>query len=112
MKRTIWTKVDVNNFMRMGGDIHSSYVISTEIEPVEIKKVKGIEFFSWFTPNHNRRLSEGVTGGIIADSFEDMESAIKGCPKSFLIEQIDLIKSDLIDCKKISNADFFKLYRY
>lgn len=112
MKRTIWTVAKKYSFMTMGGDLSATYAILTEVEPIEVRKVKGIDFFLFKTPKGNHRLAESISGGIIAENFEDMLSAIKGCPKSFLIEQIELGKSLLTEPKMLSNEDFFKLYKY
>lgn len=109
MKRTVWTMFK-SSFMMMGGDPY--YPASTEVEPLEIRKVKGIEFFSFKTPNGHIKLSEASTGAIIADGFDDMLKAIKGCNKQFLLDQISdgIAQLDTCRLKKLSPDKFFSIY--
>ena len=108
--KKVWTK-NYRPFV-MGGSVN--YPISTFVQPIEVRKIKGIEFFTFKTPSGAMKLAEGVTGGIIAEDFEDLLTAIEGCDKSFLKGQIDDAIRDFKphESQQMTNDEFYSHYTY
>lgn len=111
MKRTIWTMFR-RGFMVLGGP--EWIPSSTEVEVLEVRKIKGIEFFSFEMPDGKIKVAEGQTGGIITDSFDTLLADIKGCSKAFLQSQIDngsLCLKDTV-VRKYTPEVFFSTYKH
>lgn len=104
--RTVWTQ-NYTPFI-MGGSVHHSIV--TEVEILEERVIKGIPFFTWLTPKGKMRLSEGVSGAIVADSFEDLLEAIQGMSDTEVMNQLKEGVSVFINPRRLSKEEFFKLY--
>ena len=107
-KAKVWTIMHTP--FVMGGNVNSP--IFTSVPVVERKTMKGIEFFSFKTPKGSIRVCEAQTGGIIADSFDELKANIKGCTTKQLQKQIDEAKSTFKNAKKLSNKEFFAHYNY
>ncbi len=106
-KRKIWTACYLP--FAMGGDLNKP--ISTEVLIEEEIEYKSITFFSFTTPKQKLlRVSESVSGGIIASSFGEVIVNTRGCTPEFLLEQINAAKHLADSAKLLSNEEFFKLY--
>jgi hypothetical protein len=108
MKRIVWT-MNYRPFI-MGGNVHSP--ITTEIDLIEEREIKGIPFFTWKTPKGSVKLSEGITGAIVADGFDGLLGAISGCSKQFLKDQLQEGIAMFEHPIALSNDEFFKAYTY
>ena len=104
----IWTTI--HSPFTMGGNVNRP--VFTIVPVLERKKMQGFEFFSFETPKGSIRICECQTGGIIADSFDELKENIKGCTKKELQSQIDGAKSLAEQAKEMSNDEFFSYYRY
>lgn len=109
-KRRIWT---MGHFpFLMGGEVNQP--ITTEVDFIEEKDLgKGIKAFSFKTVKGTLKIAESRTGGIVADSFEQLIEQIKDSTKKELNDQLDRAQL-VVDkaTKHLSNEEFFKLYRY
>jgi predicted RNase H-like HicB family nuclease len=111
-KRLIWTLAR-RGFMVMGG--HEWYPVYTKIDVLESRKLKGIEFISFKTPKGSIRVAECISGGIVANGFEELIANIKDCSAKFLKAQIveGQPRPDTTGNKKeLTNEEFFALYKY
>lgn len=108
MKKKIWT-ILFSPFT-MGGNVNQP--ISTEVEVLEIKTIRSFKFFSFITPKGSIRICDGVTGGIIAQSWEELKANMKGATSKVLNEQIAQAREVAKDCREVSNEEFFKSYKY
>jgi hypothetical protein len=111
MQRTVWT-IACRPFT-MGGVCN--YPITTEVKIIEERAIgKGYKAFSFKTPKGTLRIAESTTGGIVADTFDELIKDVKAATKSDIQDQIKAARETLKspDCKKLSNEEFFQLYRY
>lgn len=104
----IWTTV-YRPFI-MGGNVNQP--ISTIVRVLERREMKGIGFFSFKTAKGTLRVCEAQTGGIIADSFEELEENIADCTEKELRSQIDGAEPLSKPTNGLTNEEFFKEYRY
>jgi len=94
----------------MGGNVWQP--MYTTVPVVERRKIKGIDFFSFKTPKGTIRVCEGQTGGIIADSFDELIASIKGVPTKTLQAQIDEARPMAATAKPKTQEYFFSKYKF
>ncbi len=94
----------------MGGDTWPPAF--TLIEPLEIRTINGIEFYSFQTPKGSLPVCEGITGGIVANSFEELEENIWGFSETVLRQQIEREKKAAAKAEEMSNEQFFRYYKF
>ena len=94
----------------MGGSVNEG--IYTIVPIIEKRTINDFDFFSFQTSKGSIRVAESQTGGIIADSFEELIKNIEGCSKEVLQAQIDKAKSLITDMTEKTNEEFFSLYKY
>jgi hypothetical protein len=104
----IWTR-SYRPFI-MGGNVNQP--MCTVVPVLERKNIEGFDFFSFQTPKGTIKVCEAQTGGIIADSFDEVFENIEGVPKEVLQGQIDGAKHLAETADKKTNEEFFKHYRY
>ena len=111
MKRRVWTMVKISPFT-MGGDGY--YPGTTEIDVINTTEIKGIEFFSFKTPKGTLRVCEGITGGIIANSFDEVINFTEGCTTESLLKDIEIGATQLNNAreKDMTNEEFFLHYKF
>lgn len=108
--KKIWT-LNYRPFV-MGGSVN--YPISTDVEPIETREIKGIEFFTFKTPVGTIRLAEGITGAIVAADFDDLLISIETETKETLLHQVNdaKVRYRPEESNHLSNKEFFTHYRY
>jgi hypothetical protein len=104
----IWT-VAYRPFI-MGGNVNEA--ISTEVTIIERRMINGFNFFTFKTPRGSIKVCDAQTGGVIADSFEELEKNIEGLSKEFLQSQIDGAKERFPNMREMTNEEFFGMYLY
>jgi len=107
--KKIWTRA-YRPFV-MGGNTNE--VICTYVHIFEERTINEFDFFSIRTPAGTVKICDAYTGGIIADSFEELERNIKGVKREILQEQLDRAKKAADDdATELTNDEFFRYYKY
>ena len=94
----------------MGGQTDTP--ISTVVPIIEQRTINGFDFFSFKTPSGSLKICEATTGGIIADSFDDIEKSINDVPVEILLKQINDARPLAAKASSQTNEEFFSLYKY
>jgi len=94
----------------MGGP--GSAIICTTVDVIERRNINGFDFFSFKTKRGSVKVCEAQTGGIIADSFEQLHSNIAGVSSDTLQKQIDDVKTIAYAAVETTNEEFFRAYTY
>jgi hypothetical protein len=107
-KRKVWTKA--YQPFRMGQNPNRP--ISTEVEVIEEKIINDIALFSFKTGKGTIRIAEAITGGIVGNSFEEVENDLISADAEVVKKQLKSAEAQSNSSEKMSNDQFFSLYTY
>lgn len=94
----------------MGGDVNQP--IATEVVPTERHQIKqNLHVYVVKSPTGKTHVVDGITGGMIATSMEELWGLIEGCTEEQLVTQCKSQQSKADSAKMLTPSEFWSRFR-